>query len=86
LASGYTSKVCLLILTPGLIVLPNIFHEIELKNAKQNAFKQNSSTARPPAILALADGTVFQGVSIGAEGHTVAEVVFNTAMTGYHPY
>ena len=64
-------------------MLPNIFHEIELKNAKQNAFKQNSSTARPPAILALADGTVFQGVSIGAEGHTVAEVVFNTAMTGY---
>ncbi|MFM7009309.1 MAG: carbamoyl-phosphate synthase domain-containing protein, partial [Betaproteobacteria bacterium] len=38
---------------------------------------------RSPAILALADGTVFQGVSIGAEGHTVAEVVFNTAMTGY---
>ena len=37
----------------------------------------------PPAILALADGTVFRGVSIGAPGHTVAEVVFNTAMTGY---
>lgn len=36
-----------------------------------------------PAILALADGTIFRGVSIGAEGHTVAEVVFNTAMTGY---
>lgn len=35
------------------------------------------------AILALADGTVFRGVSIGAEGHTVAEIVFNTAMTGY---
>ncbi|UOD49926.1 glutamine-hydrolyzing carbamoyl-phosphate synthase small subunit [Orrella daihaiensis] len=37
----------------------------------------------PPAILALADGTVFHGYSIGASGHTVAEIVFNTAMTGY---
>ena len=36
-----------------------------------------------PAILALADGTVFHGASIGATGHTVGEVVFNTAMTGY---
>ncbi len=36
-----------------------------------------------PAILALADGTIFEGRSIGADGHTVAEVVFNTAMTGY---
>jgi carbamoyl-phosphate synthase small subunit len=37
----------------------------------------------PPAILALADGTVFVGNSIGASGSTVGEVVFNTAMTGY---
>lgn len=36
-----------------------------------------------PAILVLADGTVFRGVSIGASGHAVAEVVFNTSMTGY---
>ena len=36
-----------------------------------------------PAVLALADGTVFKGVSIGAEGTTSGEVVFNTAMTGY---
>ncbi|MDY0746632.1 glutamine-hydrolyzing carbamoyl-phosphate synthase small subunit [Paucibacter sp. R3-3] len=35
------------------------------------------------AILALADGTIFQGTSIGAAGHTVGEVVFNTALTGY---
>jgi carbamoyl-phosphate synthase small subunit len=35
------------------------------------------------AILALADGTVFNGISIGAPGHTVGEVVFNTALTGY---
>ena len=37
----------------------------------------------PPAILALADGTVFIGNSIGAAGSTTGEVVFNTAMTGY---
>ncbi|MCB1764394.1 MAG: carbamoyl-phosphate synthase small subunit, partial [Gammaproteobacteria bacterium] len=38
---------------------------------------------RPSAILALADGTVFHGVSIGIEGITSGEVAFNTAMTGY---
>jgi carbamoyl-phosphate synthase small subunit len=37
----------------------------------------------PPAILALSDGTVFMGQSIGHDGHTVGEVVFNTSMTGY---
>jgi len=37
----------------------------------------------PPAILALADGTVFRGYAIGAAGHTIGEVVFNTAITGY---
>ena len=36
-----------------------------------------------PALLALADGTVFRGVAIGADGASVGEVVFNTAMTGY---
>ena len=36
-----------------------------------------------PAVLALADGTVFRGESIGADGVSVGEVVFNTAMTGY---
>ncbi|MEE2730938.1 MAG: glutamine-hydrolyzing carbamoyl-phosphate synthase small subunit [Pseudomonadota bacterium] len=36
-----------------------------------------------PAILALEDGTLFRGVSIGADGQSVGEVVFNTAMTGY---
>lgn len=39
--------------------------------------------AMQPAILVLADGTVFRGVSIGAPGHTVGEVVFNTSITGY---
>ena len=37
----------------------------------------------PPALLALADGTVYIGNSIGAAGSTVGEVVFNTSMTGY---
>ena len=37
----------------------------------------------PPAILALADGTVFRGYAIGSQGTTSGEVVFNTAMTGY---
>ncbi|AJE06906.2 glutamine-hydrolyzing carbamoyl-phosphate synthase small subunit [Mannheimia haemolytica] len=36
-----------------------------------------------PAILVLTDGSVFSGKSIGADGHTIGEVVFNTAMTGY---
>lgn len=35
------------------------------------------------AILVLADGSTFQGKSIGYQGHTIGEVVFNTAMTGY---
>lgn len=37
----------------------------------------------PPAVLALADGSVFLGHSIGASGQTVGEVVFNTSLTGY---
>ncbi len=36
-----------------------------------------------PAVLALEDGTVFRGISIGAPGVTTGEIVFNTAMTGY---
>jgi carbamoyl-phosphate synthase small subunit len=39
--------------------------------------------ATTPAILALADGSLFRGRAIGAQGHAVGEVVFNTAMTGY---
>ena len=40
-------------------------------------------TTLPPALLALADGSIFEGVSIGADATSVGEVVFNTAMTGY---
>ena len=47
---------------------------LSLKGTSQNANL---------AILALADGSVYQGSSIGATGSTVGEVVFNTAMTGY---
>jgi len=36
-----------------------------------------------PAFLALEDGTVFEGIAVGADGHSVGEAVFNTAMTGY---
>jgi len=38
---------------------------------------------RRPAVLALEDGIVFRGVSIGAPGLSTGEVVFNTAMSGY---
>ena len=44
---------------------------------------QGTSEKTPHAVLALADGTVFIGISIGAPGATTGEVVFNTAMTGY---
>ena len=43
----------------------------------------SSPSHRPPALLVLADGTVFRGTAIGAEGLAVGEVVFNTALTGY---
>ena len=41
------------------------------------------SALRAPALLALEDGSLFHGESIGAAGHAVGEVVFNTAMSGY---
>jgi len=49
----------------------------------ESALLPSFQTKHPVAILALADGTVFRGFSIGAPGHTVGEVVFNTAITGY---
>ena len=42
-----------------------------------------STQPKPTACLALSDGTVFYGMGFGATGETVAELVFNTAMTGY---
>ncbi len=43
----------------------------------------SQSGLKKPALLVLADGSVFRGTAIGAEGLSVGEVVFNTAMTGY---
>jgi carbamoyl-phosphate synthase small subunit len=45
--------------------------------------RENALVTPTPAVLALEDGTVFRGVSIGASGVTTGEIVFNTAMTGY---
>lgn len=42
-----------------------------------------TSVAHRPAILALADGSMFRGIAIGADGSSTGEVVFNTAMSGY---
>ena len=47
------------------------------------SLKERLVSQTNPAILVLADGTVFRGISIGAEGASVGEVVFNTSMTGY---
>ena len=53
------------------------------RNHPENPVLLSLKGTFPPAILALADGTVFIGNSIGATGTTVGEVVFNTAITGY---
>lgn len=50
---------------------------------KQGVSVSQNISIKVSAILVLADGTVFRGVAIGAEGSTVGEVVFNTSMTGY---
>src|SRR5574343_2077991 len=51
--------------------------------AQSQDFEEFAVSAFPPAILALADGTVFYGKGIGAVGATTGEVVFNTSMSGY---
>jgi len=48
-----------------------------------NNADNRGSLLSTPAVLALADGTIFRGTSVGADGRTIGEVVFNTAMTGY---
>lgn len=55
----------------------------KLKKMKEPQLPQTRPVEKTPAILVLADGTMFRGTSIGASGHTVGEVVFNTSMTGY---
>lgn len=54
-----------------------------LKDVFRVKLKELKVSKTIPAILVLADGTVFKGISIGASGHTVGEVVFNTSITGY---
>ena len=49
----------------------------------ENPVLLSQQASKPSAILALADGTVFLGTSIGATGSTTGEVVFNTSLTGY---
>ena len=62
---------------------------MKLANARGPAFNSENpvllslKATAPKAILALADGTLYQGISIGATGSTLGEVVFNTSMTGY---
>jgi carbamoyl-phosphate synthase small subunit len=53
------------------------------RNTSENPVLLSLQGKLPRALLALADGTVFVGHSIGATGTTVGEVVFNTSMTGY---
>ena len=52
-------------------------------DASLAATRRSLFPAVAPAVLALADGTLFRGRSIGAAGAAVGEVVFNTSMTGY---
>ena len=52
-------------------------------SAVDGSFEQAGNDLSTPALLALQDGTLFHGISVGAQGKTIGEVVFNTAMTGY---
>jgi carbamoyl-phosphate synthase small subunit len=54
-----------------------------LRRQLRRLHRENAPVTPTPAVLALEDGTVFHGISIGASGVTTGEVVFNTAMTGY---
>lgn len=49
----------------------------------EHPFDKSPFMLNKPAILVLADGTIFEGISVGAKGDCVGELVFNTAMTGY---
>ena len=55
----------------------------EQNSTDELSIDNQGSLLTTPAVLALADGTLFCGVSVGADGKTIGEVVFNTAMTGY---
>ena len=54
------------------------------ENSQPNELFSTAASAQfKTAILVLEDGSIFRGKSIGADGESIAEVVFNTAMTGY---
>lgn len=57
--------------------------KMKLNMIKEQQLSQTHPVETTQAILVLADGTVFRGISIGASGQTTGEVVFNTSMTGY---
>src|SRR3569833_3823610 len=61
---------------PALYICPSKF-------ASFSVFCRGYQLVSVTAVLALADGTIFRGQSIGAKGNTTGEVVFNTAVTGY---
>ena len=53
------------------------------KELKGEGHKVNTYRNRIPAYLILADGTIYNGWNLGAQGTTIGEVVFTTGMTGY---
>ena len=53
------------------------------RGTEENKFSIRKQARREPAMLALADGTIFRGESFGASGESEGEVVFNTSMSGY---
>ena len=70
----------------GWRVLPRLRSDMPTSPTPQDAPRSQTTTPRPVARLALADGSVFRGVGFGAIGRKIAvpgEVVFNTAMVGY---
>src|SRR5579885_2638139 len=62
---------------PALYICPSKF------TRRFQFFCRGYQVVSVTAVLALADGTIFRGQSIGAKGNTTGEVVFNTALTGY---
>lgn len=58
-------------------------HSVFFSPERTQTTHQSEVCLNKPAILALADGSIFHGQALGCEGQTVGEVVFNTAMTGY---
>ena len=69
------------IFTPRICCIKLTYHGVKTVLVLKDIALTDLAT--DSAILALADGTIFRGISIGAEGSSIGEVVFNTSMTGY---